>query len=111
MTKYLEGYRKEIEEILENDESKVNWKKVLERHRVVIGFLQHERLIHLMVTLAFGLAFLILMSATLIYKNDDLIIPDLLLFVLLVPYIFHYFVLENGVQRMYQLDKEIEEKI
>jgi len=111
MTKYLKKYIKEIEEILENGNKKTNWKNVLSNHRVIIGFMQHERLVHLLVTLAFGLAFLIMMGFSLIYQSSELRMVDLLLFVLLVPYIWHYFKLENGVQKLYFLDKKIKNRI
>jgi hypothetical protein len=111
MTKYLKKYIKEIEGVLEINSNKTDWKKVLNNHRVTIGFMQHERLIHLLVTLAFGLAFLTMMGFSLIYQINELKIVGLLLFVLLVPYIFHYFNLENGVQKLYFLDKKIIEKI
>jgi hypothetical protein len=110
MTKYLKKYIKKIEGILEVNSKKTDWKNLLNNHRVMIGFMQHERLIHLLVTLTFGLAFLIIMTATLINQISELGLVGLLLFVLLVPYIFHYFRLENGVQRLYWLDKKIEEK-
>jgi len=110
MTKYLKKYIKEIEGLLENGNN-TDWKKILSNHRAIIGFLQHERLIHLLVTLAFGLAFLIMMGFSLIYQINELKMVDLLLFILLVPYIFHYFNLENGVQKLYKIDEEIQKKI
>jgi len=111
MIKFLKKYTKEIEEILEGDGKKTDWKRVLNNHHRTIGFMQHERLIHLLVTLAFGVKFLIAMIATLFYPNIVLLIIDGILLVLVVPYIFHYFRLENGVQKLYRLDKEIEKRI
>ena len=111
MIKYLKKYIKEIEEILEINNKKTDWKKVLNNHRATIGFLQHERLIHLLVTLAFGIKFLVAMIFTLIYPNTILLVVDGLLLILLVPYLFHYFRLENGVQKLYWIAKKIEEKI
>lgn len=111
MTKFLKKYIKEIEDILNSDDKKTNWKKVSENHRVTISFLQHERLIHLLVTLAFGIKFLIAMIFTLIYPNVILLAVDGLLLILLVPYLFHYFKLENGVQKLYWIAQKIENKI
>jgi len=110
MTKYLKKYLEEINKILESGK-KNDWKKILENHRVQIGILQHERLIHLLVTLTFGLGFLMMMGVTVLTFNYILILVDLLLLTLLIPYIFHYFNLENVVQKLYKIDKEIQKKI
>ena len=110
MTKYLKEYIKEIEKVLEGGK-KTDWKEVLEKHRVRIGFFQHERLVHLLVTLTFGLGFLMMMGVTILTFNYVLILVDLLLLTLLIPYIFHYFELENGVQKLYRLDRKIQERI
>jgi len=111
MTDFLEKWTKEIELILKHTEKGINWKRVLEDHRVMIGFLQHERLIHLMVTLAVAGMFLVTVLFSLILKSLVLWLVDLLLVGLLLPYIWHYFKLENGVQKLYWLDKEIQKRI
>jgi hypothetical protein len=111
MTKYLKKYTQEIEKILKDNENKTDWEKVLENHRVQIGFLQHERLIHLLVTLTFGIGFLVTIAVALAIDGVVLGMASILLLILLVPYIFHYFKLENGVQKLYWLDKEIQKKI
>ena len=111
MTKYLSNYIKEIEEILRSDNKKTNWQRLLNNHRVQIGFMQHERLIHLLVTLTFGLGFLVTITVALAIDGVVFGIASILLLLLLVPYIFHYFKLENGVQKLYRLDKKIEEKL
>ncbi len=77
----------------------------LERRRqemlVQIGFFQHERLIHLIVTVTFAvLAFLTLIGCVLSFQIP-LLLLELLLLVLLIPYIRHYYILENGVQKLY----------
>ncbi len=64
--------------------------------------LQHERLIHLLVTLFFGLIFVMTMELAIVFNNRSLGGIGLGLSVLLVPYIWHYFKLENGVQKKYQ---------
>lgn len=48
MKKYLYDYIKEIDEIIEN--KKIN-QKIIDEHLTKIQFFQHERLIHLLVTL------------------------------------------------------------
>jgi hypothetical protein len=67
----------------------------------------HERLVHLIVTVLFAL----LSVGVALYCVADPGIPMFLLFgallVLLVPYIMHYYLLENGVQKMYQQYDEL----
>jgi len=110
MIGYLNQHLKEINEKIKSGESQ-NWKRVLKHHREIIKFMQHERLIHLLVTLAFAIKFVVVMMFTLIYPNMILLVIDGLLLVLLVPYIFHYFRLENRVQKLYWIDKLIQKKI
>jgi hypothetical protein len=110
MVDYLEQHLREVNGKIRNGGNQ-NWKRVLKHHRETVKFMQHERLIHLLVTLAVGIKFVIVMMFTLIYPNTTLLIIDGLLLVLLVPYIFHYFKLENGVQKLYWIDKLIQEKI
>ncbi len=64
-----------------------------------IGFYQHERLIHLIVTIGFAIMFL--MSLLLIGINVSFLALSALLLVLLIPYIGHYYYLENSVQELY----------
>jgi hypothetical protein len=64
--------------------------------------LQHERLIHLLVTMTFGICFVITMEAAIVFQNVLLGMIGLGLAVLLLPYIWHYFKLENGVQKRYK---------
>ncbi len=76
----------------------------LENHLTKIAFFQHERLIHLLVTLfyaCFTIIFLALTIVSWIFIPIAIIVTTFLIF-----YIYHYFYLENGVQYMYkQYDK------
>jgi hypothetical protein len=78
-----------------------------ETHERVIGSIQHERLIHLMVTLSFGAFLLISVAVALVRPCLQMFLLIGLFFVLLVPYLFHYYFLENTVQRWYALTEEI----
>lgn len=110
MINYLNQHLSEVNEKIEDGKNQ-DWKEELKHHREIIKFMQHERLIHLLVTLAFGIKFLIVMVFTLIYPKPILMLIDGLILILLVPYIFHYFRLENGVQKLYWIDKLIQKKI
>ena len=80
----------------------------MERLLVQIGFFQHERLVHLIVTVLFGLATVITVPAYLMLQELSLLVLGGLFLVLLVPYIVHYFHLENGVQQLYLYYNQLE---
>jgi len=79
-------------------------------HNTMLENFQWERFIHLIVTLFFSILTIILIGVYVLTKIEILLIPTVLSLALLVPYIFHYYKLENGVQQMYQLNKKILEK-
>ena len=92
----------------ETDESftKNDLDKAINRHLVQIGFFQHERFIHLIVTFLFALITISCVLFTVVKFDVAILVLTLLSFVLLVPYIRHYYLLENSVQQMYkQYDK------
>lgn len=70
---------------------------------VQIRFFQHERLVHLLVTLTVALLFAGASLYVAFAPSVPMLILHALLFVLLVPYIAHYFILENGVQKLYRV--------
>ena len=106
MKKYLYDYIKEIDNIIDN--KKVN-KDIIDNHLIKIGFFQHERLIHLIVTVFYALLFLMFMALGFIHYIFFIIVAILLVFV--ICYIIHYFHLENGVQYLYKQYDEMKEKI
>ena len=114
MEKRILTYRKKIDELLLRND--VDWNRVLEEHLIQVGFFQHERLIHLIVTVTFAVLeiisiFMTLMSFWMNEGNPALGCLTLLLLVLLIPYIRHYYILENEVQKMYAQYDRILDKI
>ena len=108
MKKQLKEYIESTESLLK--EENCDFRALREAYFRKISFFQHERLIHLIVTLAFAIMGMIALSLF-IFTGERLIGILLGLFiVLLVPYIFHYYALENGVQRMYEQYDEIMER-
>lgn len=67
-----------------------------------IMFFQNERLIHLLVTITFALSTVICFVCVVVTQNIFIAVFLLVLVCLLVPYIRHYFILENGVQKLYE---------
>lgn len=97
MKQYLKEYIKEVDELLKND---VANQKYIDNHLIKIGFFQHERLIHLIVTVFYALFvifFVFLSSINFLY-----IIPTFILIIFLIFYVLHYFFLENSVQYLYK---------
>ena len=93
-----------------------DYEKLLQYHLHQISFFSHERLIHLIVTalfaiLAIGSFFAFYFSAASGDFSVGLLLLFLLCFILLVPYIRHYYILENGVQKMYRQYDELVKRI
>lgn len=75
---------------------------------IQIGFFAHERLVHLIVTVTFAILTIVAVVGFLISEQTVLIALIVLLLVLLIPYIRHYYILENGVQRLYTFYDELQ---
>ena len=103
MKKRIINYRLKIDNLLANHDkiSKEEWKKILQEHLTQIAFFQHERLVHLIVTVTFAILTMMSIIASIMISNPMLLVLTLLFLVLLVPYIMHYYTLENEVQKMY----------
>ena len=101
MRKRILAYRKLIDALLENPEKIENIDDIIEEHLVQISFFQHERLVHLLVTLAFAIATIAVVIVMFFTQSLSFGILATLLIILLIPYILHYYILENEVQKMY----------
>lgn len=111
MKKRIISYRKRIDELLENAEESTNWQQVLDEHLVQIGFFQHERLVHLIVTVLFAMLTFLCVMIVLVADYLPALFLVLGFLCLLIPYIFHYYTLENEVQKMYDQYDQILERI
>lgn len=101
---YYEAYAKGEKEV-EGDFGE------FEREMLVqIGFFQHERLIHLIVTVLFALVTVMSILANLLIQEWVVVALIVMFLVLLVPYIRHYYILENSVQLLYEYYDEIRER-
>src|SRR5574344_219185 len=97
---YMDGILKDANESCKKDDK--DYKKIMENHMIQIGFFMHERLIHLLVTILFAIGAFMTIFTYLIVDNIGLLLLAFLLIILLGPYIRHYYLLENGVQKMYK---------
>ena len=86
--------------------------ELLEEHLRMIAWVQHERLVHLIVTVMVVLCELFTVDLVLLHPELG-IVPALIMLglaVLLGFYFWHYFFLENTVQRWYRIAEELREK-
>ena len=72
-----------------------------------IQFWQHERFIHLIVTFLFAIVTVAVLLVMVLYASIPLFALFVMLLVLLLPYIKHYYILENGVQTLYVMYEEV----
>ncbi len=87
--------------------------RLLEQHLERLRWLQHERLIHLLVLFLTALAELFAADLTLLHPetHPGSAVVLLALAVLLGFYFAHYFFLENTVQHWYRLSEEMMEAL
>ena len=109
MEKRILNYRKYIDELLTR--SDVNWEAVIKEHLIQISFFQHERLIHLIVTITFAILEVIAIGLCVVSFTLGVGLLALALLILLSPYVRHYYILENEVQKMYwQYDEMVKKR-
>lgn len=66
-----------------------------------IKFYQHERLVHLIVTMTF--AVMTVVSFFMLTTGTLFLLLALLFLGLTIPYVIHYYFLENSVQALYKM--------
>ena len=99
--------KNEVKEYLEEVRLKVSEKDVTEEFSAElltrIGFYQHERLIHLIVTMNFAVMTVISFFMLVQTASIPALLLSILFLCLVIPYIYHYYFLENSVQELYIL--------
>ena len=68
-----------------------------------IGFYQHERLVHLIVTMTFAVMTVLSFCILMMTQSMFALVLSCLFLILVSPYIAHYYFLENSVQKLYRL--------
>jgi hypothetical protein len=101
MAKYIVNYLNYVDKNIDKADD-----KFISDHLIKIGFFQHERMIHLIVTVTSVILNLFAFFLGSLFSNIFVIIFGYMVMCFTIPYIYHYFLLENGVQKMYrQYDK------
>ena len=86
--------------------------QLLAWHEQKLSWLQHERLIHFLVTMLTAGVFLFLVFLNIYMKGSlGVLLFAALFFCLLAAYLFHYFRLENTVQHWYVLAERLHERV
>ena len=109
MRKKILEYQKKMDALLEHPPEDTDYAEEMQQHLIQIQFFMHERLVHEIVMALFAIVTVMVFLVLVLYPK--LILAGLLvvLLVLLVPYIMHYYTLENEVQKMYeQYDRILE---
>ncbi len=107
MTEYLKKYMADIISRLEKCNDADEADTILAEHKDKIAFMQHERIVHFLVTMMFALILTVFMCAFLVIENIMLLVLITIILVLLAFYIKHYYFLENTVQKMYRVYDDI----
>ena len=108
MREYLQRHEAFIRRALSGEPASASWTELRDFPDRQIAFLQHERLVHLLVTLFVCLFALLAMGFAYFVPQGMVLILALGLLGLSAAYLLHYFRLENGVQRLYHLRNEID---
>lgn len=105
MKKYIQTYIKETENKIKKEIKKEDINELKDK----ITFFSHERLVHMFIMLfcLFALLIFILLSL----QNINFILPTIILIILNIFYILHYYFLENSVQYLYKLYDKMNDKI
>ncbi len=111
MEKRILAYRKFMDEMIRQlQEAPCNPEELEKRkkeHLTQVSFFQHERLVHLIVTVTFGILEMLALFLARLSPDPAVFLLVAVILVLLIPYIRHYYILENEVQKMYRQYDEL----
>ena len=115
MDKKLKAYEKYINDEYKKLDKKSVPKELIDFHLAMVEHFQHERFIHLVVTVSFALLMLIcfmgfvalsLTTGTELISNCIGIIAAIL-FITTLFYVRHYYLLENGTERLEDMTRKL----
>lgn len=112
MTRYIANYESKIRaRISQPDLTAAELDDLNKEHLLKISWLQHERLVHLLVTILVAVLLMFLFGLALLSISVPVVILLAIAAVLLIFYLLHYYNLENTVQRWYILADEIQTRL
>lgn len=99
MKEMISNYLKEIKSLKPSD---IKHKEdFLKEMLIMIKIFQHERLIHLLVTIFVGIATILFFGFSLLLENVGISILGGITLILFLFYIVYYYFLENSIQELY----------
>ncbi len=110
MKEYMNSYINEVTDFMNSRMEAADADTVstlLREFETKISYFQHERLIHLIVTVLFALMEIASIYVAAVTLNLVSEILSIMFLILLVPYVLHYYFLENSVQHMYHMRDDI----
>lgn len=99
-----------VREALEKNPDKEKLKELFAYHNQQIQWMQHERLVHLIVMLFVCFFTLLVFGFTVMRSSLPSMILLAILLILSVAYLFHYYRLENNVQKWYSISNQIRQR-
>ena len=97
MAKYIVSYLNYVDSNMDKADD-----DFISNHLIKIGFFQHERIIHLIVTVVAVILNLFAFFLGCVFSNIFVLVFGYMVMCFTIPYIYHYFLLENCVQKMYR---------
>jgi hypothetical protein len=111
MWEYMKRHEAFVRRALAEGDAGMSWAELRDWHETQIRRMQHERLIHLIVTMFCATFLLLAIGYTSARPSLAGALLAGLLLVLVAAYLVHYFRLENGVQRWYHLANRIDARL
>ncbi len=102
MKKRIQSYMAYMDQQLENNDSELSYEELCIEHEKQLTYFMHERLVHLLVTLTFAILAFVTFFMAVMNFSMGMIVLFFAFLILLIPYIMHYYLLENSVQYMYR---------
>ena len=100
MGSYITTYMKKVETAIEDENTDLEALK--REHLIQIGFIQHERYIHLLVTIMCCILLFIGLCVFFISELTPFLIINGLLLILVFCYLMYYCFIENSTQKLYR---------
>ena len=109
MKKYFLEYIAFLDNALADENT--DFGRLMKIHKEKTRYFQHERIVHLFVMILFALCTIACFLVIVVSETIVLIPLAILLLALLIPYISHYYFLENNTQKLYKYYDKICEKL
>ena len=108
MGSYITTYMRSVEKAIEDVNTDFDTLK--REHLVQIEFIQHERLIHLLVTIMCCILLFVGLCVFFVSGLIPFLVIDGLLLIRVFSYLIYYFFMENSTQKLYRQYNRICEK-